>query len=72
MCPVNWTKEYEGALATQHHELYSDSVCMNLSLIAQIEWNEGGFGENDLDLVGPECTSGQCLDGQVSCVLCTR
>lgn len=70
-CPVNWTKEFDGALATQRYELFSDSVCLNLDLVSAIEWDSKGFG-NDFDLVGPECVTQNCLEGQVSCTLCTR
>lgn len=72
-CPTDWTTEYEGALATQHYQLYSDGVCINTRLVSQIQWNETGYGDNDLDLVGMECgVSGNCPSGQVSCALCTR
>jgi hypothetical protein len=70
-CPENWTAEYVGTLATQHYEMYSDGVCVNLSLASEIDWDAGGHGHNDLDLVGHECL-GECPDGQVQCAICTR
>lgn len=68
-CPANWSLEFEGTLATQHNQLFSDMVCINNNLVPNIQWS----GNNDFDLVEPECMSGKkCLNGQVACALCTR
>lgn len=69
-CPANWTTEYVGVLSSQHQEGYSDSVCVNEKIMSEIDWGE--FAVNDLDLVGAECGSVPCLDGQIPCAICTR
>ncbi len=71
-CPVNWTREYAGVYATQHFNLFTDGVCLNEELVPNIRWTNAGFADTDLDLVGPECNSESCPNGQVPCSLCTR
>lgn len=69
-CPANWTTEYVGVLSSQHQEGHSESVCINESVVSEIDWSE--FAVNDLDLVGAECDTVPCPDGQVPCAICTR
>ena len=70
LCPANWTAEYIGVLSSQHEEEYSDCVCINQSVVSEIDWSE--FAVNDLDFVGAECDTVPCLNAQVPCTICTR
>lgn len=71
-CPINWTKEFDGALTALRYEFFSDSVCVNESLLSLINWKASGYNVNDLNLVESQCAKKPCVNGQVSCALCTR
>lgn len=69
-CPMNWTKEFQGALAT-FDKIFSDNICINENFMQDISWRYPK--RNNLKFVRSKCKSKSCdLKELISCVLCTR